>query len=617
MDSNGTYIFGDTIDIAMNFSEQVNVTESPQLILETGSNDVSIPYLSGTGSTTLVFRYIVESGHSSLDLGYETDSSLVLNGGSITDSAGNRSLLNLPEIGSTFSISGSSDIYVDGDVPSAPTNLIATPGLGKVDLTWIENTETDLAYYKVYADTVTNPSAYIGNGFVGQQKYSHSGILDGSIRYYRISAVDLAGNESEKTSTVFAMPHDPVNEQCLSFDGDNDYIDTPLASNLLPLSISVLFKPDVNSGEQSIVDSDIGGSYGQSVILGYVDGDNSVDVQYHNGYYNSPFTYSPNKWYHAVAVFDTGIVSLYMNGELVGNHTFTQSSPDGSNFRIGRHNSGDPQWFDGKIDEVIIWNDTLSLNEIQAINSNPLNINFTSATQDGSTTGEIMTVADYWIWKYSSQPGAYANWQHLRSTGEIKPGEGYTMKGTGAAIQNYVFTGKPNNGDVTHQINGNDIYLVGNPYASALNANQFIDDNIGVVANQGDIVGEPVTTGALYFWEHFTTNNSHVLAQYEGGYATYTKVGGVIAVSHQDISSNGTGTIRPGRNVPVGQGFFVKASTSGGDIKFKSFKDGVVKVELKGSCSGCPSSAATLKTGIENMLKHYVPEVIEVRPVNE
>lgn len=211
--------------------------------------------------------------------------------------------------------------------------------------------------------------------------------------------------------------------------------------------------------------------------------------------------------------------------------------------------------------------------------NNPLNINFTSASQDGSTTpGGIMTVADYWIWKYSSQPGAYANWQHLRSTGEIKPGEGYTMKGTNAASQNYVFTGKPNNGDITHQINGNDIYLVGNPYASALNADQFIDDNIGVVANQGDIAGQAVTTGALYFWEHFTTNNSHVLAQYEGGYATYTKLGGVIAVSHQDISSNGTGTIRPGRNVPVGQGFFVKASTSGGDIKFNNAQR-VFKIE--------------------------------------
>ena len=53
----------------------------------------------------------------------------------------------------------------------------------------------------------------------------------------------------------------------------------------------------------------------------------------------------------------------------------------------------------------------------------------------------------------------------------------------------------------------------------------------------------------------------------------------------------------------------------GGDIKFKEFKNGKVKVELQGSCSGCPSSTMTLKKGVENLLKHYIPEVIEVIPV--
>ncbi len=53
----------------------------------------------------------------------------------------------------------------------------------------------------------------------------------------------------------------------------------------------------------------------------------------------------------------------------------------------------------------------------------------------------------------------------------------------------------------------------------------------------------------------------------------------------------------------------------GGDIKFKEFKDGKVKVELQGSCSGCPSSTMTLKQGVENLLKHYIPEVNEVIPV--
>ncbi len=53
-------------------------------------------------------------------------------------------------------------------------------------------------------------------------------------------------------------------------------------------------------------------------------------------------------------------------------------------------------------------------------------------------------------------------------------------------------------------------------------------------------------------------------------------------------------------------------SKDGGDIKFKEFKDGIVKVQLQGSCSGCPSSKMTLKQGVQNLLCHYLPEVKEV-----
>jgi Fe-S cluster biogenesis protein NfuA len=53
----------------------------------------------------------------------------------------------------------------------------------------------------------------------------------------------------------------------------------------------------------------------------------------------------------------------------------------------------------------------------------------------------------------------------------------------------------------------------------------------------------------------------------------------------------------------------------GGDITFHDFEDGVVYLHMQGSCSGCPSSTATLKAGIENMLRHYIPEVVEVRAV--
>ena len=53
----------------------------------------------------------------------------------------------------------------------------------------------------------------------------------------------------------------------------------------------------------------------------------------------------------------------------------------------------------------------------------------------------------------------------------------------------------------------------------------------------------------------------------------------------------------------------------GGDIKFKEFKNGVVKVQLQGSCSGCPSSTMTLKRGVQNLLCHYLPEVKEVEAI--
>ena len=53
----------------------------------------------------------------------------------------------------------------------------------------------------------------------------------------------------------------------------------------------------------------------------------------------------------------------------------------------------------------------------------------------------------------------------------------------------------------------------------------------------------------------------------------------------------------------------------GGDITFHGFERGVVYLQMKGACAGCPSSTMTLKMGIENLLRHYIPEVLEVRPV--
>jgi Fe-S cluster biogenesis protein NfuA len=57
-------------------------------------------------------------------------------------------------------------------------------------------------------------------------------------------------------------------------------------------------------------------------------------------------------------------------------------------------------------------------------------------------------------------------------------------------------------------------------------------------------------------------------------------------------------------------------ANDGGDITFRGYKDGIVYLDMKGACSGCPSSTATLRHGIQNLLRHYLPDVVEVRPMS-
>lgn len=198
----------------------------------------------------------------------------------------------------------------------------------------------------------------------------------------------------------------------------------------------------------------------------------------------------------------------------------------------------------------------------------PQTINWVSGV-DGSKTSPI-SLALRWLYKF--QNGfEYADWKQITQTDEIKPSQGFIVKGAGAVdptntiTQNYTFVGKPYNG----LINGNSVlndnlFLVGNPYPSALNAFEFIKDNISV-ANGGNNT-KNLIDGTLYFWQHSPTNNTHYLAGYTGGYATLTLTGEVLysfaAVDDiKEISGLGGITKLAYQYIPVGQGFFVNGST--------------------------------------------------------
>nr|WP_321243300.1 T9SS type A sorting domain-containing protein [uncultured Psychroserpens sp.] len=213
-------------------------------------------------------------------------------------------------------------------------------------------------------------------------------------------------------------------------------------------------------------------------------------------------------------------------------------------------------------------------------------INFINSGYDGSD-GATISIADFWIWKFANQPDDdYSAWQHVRRNGTLLVGEGFTMKGPGSGTivdqQNYVFLGKPNNGDINLTLNAGNDYLVGNPYPSAISANTFITDNGPNITGAG---ADPLISGTLYYWEHWGGGN-HNLQDYQGGYATYNFSGGAPAPSlgtnDPDVGTGGTPTKIPGSYIPVSQGFFVVGETTG-TINFNNGQRDFKKEKVTGA----------------------------------
>lgn len=98
--------------------------------------------------------------------------------------------------------------------------------------------------------------------------------------------------------------------------------------------------------------------------------------------------------------------------------------------------------------------------------------------------------------------------------------------------------------------------------------------------------------------DHFTSGQPLFVAGGEQGEAPASAEQGEVVAQIKELLET---RVRPA------------VAQDGGDIVFRNFEDGVVYLHLQGSCSGCPSSTATLKAGIENLLRHYIPEVREVR----
>ncbi|MGH1387659.1 lectin-like domain-containing protein [Kordia sp.] len=198
-------------------------------------------------------------------------------------------------------------------------------------------------------------------------------------------------------------------------------------------------------------------------------------------------------------------------------------------------------------------------------NSTAVDINFIGG-YNGATTTPI-AIAEYWIYTH----GVEANWTQKLSAGSIPETDGVIFKGPGQA-QNYTFAGTPKDGTMQTTVAADTDYLLGNPYASAISVQRFLEDNLSS------------TTGAVYFWEQKesingdTDQNSHNFNGYVGGYAIRNIAMGLAANNplntandNSGIAGLGNGPYRePGAYIPLGQGFFIEGSVTGGTVEFNN-----------------------------------------------
>ena len=233
-----------------------------------------------------------------------------------------------------------------------------------------------------------------------------------------------------------------------------------------------------------------------------------------------------------------------------------------------------------KVNQVLRDGSTVGTREFQSIN-----FKWAHTHADGPKVNPIK-ISDYWINAFRARKAnEYSQWEQIGSYTALKPGEGYTMKGTSgeASIndkQNYTFSGFPNNGTIeVSEIKPGQNYLLGNPYPSAISVEEFILDNIKDGAGRNN---KNLLNGAVYFWDHFG-GHTHYLAQYVGGYAVRNLIDGVSAISNDSrINASGArSTKKAGPYIPVGQGFFVNTTPDASSSDTDDFGTG--KIVFKNS----------------------------------
>lgn len=247
----------------------------------------------------------------------------------------------------------------------------------------------------------------------------------------------------------------------------------------------------------------------------------------------------------------------------------------------------------------------------------PTSSTLTTATQiapgfDGLASPSF-SISTRWIYKFPANT-TYSGWVSVGSASNINAGEGFTMKGSSGTdltsvddVQNnldgfhqrYDFRGKPNDGTIDIPVLVDKLTLTGNPYPSAIDLKLFLEE-------------EKNCTGTAYFWEQDKTVKSHYVADYKGGYGTYSPIGvpdgtyvPAIYYSYDGAGKQILTSSTPGKNFerhysPIGQGFMIRGLVAGNVQMKNSYrvykKEGALNNSQFEKRANYKTSSAEIKT---------------------
>ena len=320
-------------------SSRTSGTNTPKITMETGVTDSAAYYVSGTGTATILFQYVILSGDSSNDLDYISTSALEENGGTIRDVNFNDAILALPTPGTTGSLAANKALVIDGIAPTVVS---------------VSSTSLDSTYD------------------VGS-----------------VIPITIAFNENVIVTGTPQLELSTGDNTCLSFNGSDDYAFVPNHSDLQfgtdDFSISVWIKIDAIGGTRQIF-CKRGGDGNYEI---QVNSAGRLSVWAPLGFSGSTVL-SANTWYNVTLTRVSGTSYLYLNGVLEasisnGGH---QNSTNG--LSIGRDSYGGES-YSGDIDEFAIWNSGLSAAEALALYNGNASLNLmTNSGNYGSSSNLVL-----------------------------------------------------------------------------------------------------------------------------------------------------------------------------------------------------------------------------------